>query len=377
LLALAETKPMSRLRGRHAVSALGAALLLVATIHHGAEIGTVEVPIGPLLALLLDGGIAVAVIVAGRRIGRADLSAAAEWRVARWAGAGTAIAAAAFAATVLVRSFEGRPIAEPLFPLLVVAGTGALAGTVAGYYAARQSVAAERAQNAVRAVTFVNHLLRHDLRNDLTTIRGYAELALEARSDDAPAPDDPGDSASVDADDPASGDESGPVPVAVIATTADTGLDRIETTGAVADALLGDSDHHRIDLAETARTVAAGFADRSDVTVETDLADAAPIRANEGVRSVVDNLVENAAEHAGEHPTVRVTVSADDEAVTLAVDDDGPGIPSDCRDPAERDAEGFGGLRLVETLVEDYGGRLSVDDSDLGGARVEATFPRA
>ncbi|KKF39282.1 hypothetical protein FK85_29785 [Halorubrum saccharovorum] len=72
----------------------------------------------------------------------------------------------------------------------------------------------------------------------------------------------------------------------------------------------------------------AGTADHPGVTVDADIAEAAPVRANEGLRSAVDNLVENAIEHAGPEVTVR----DGDERVTLTVADDGPGIPPERRD---------------------------------------------
>ncbi|TKX85994.1 histidine kinase [Halorubrum sp. SS5] len=363
---------MSTFRGSHAVSALGVGTLVAAVIHHGTEIGAVSGAAGPLLALALDGGIAVAVIVTGRRIAARDLSPTEEWRVARWAAAGTILAVGAFAATLAVRVAEGRPLVEPLFPMLVAAGAGSLGGATAGYYAVRQAAEARRARDAVRAVSFVNHLLRHDLRNDLSTIHGYADL-LAAESD---------------------GDDH----AAVVAAKADEGLDRIEATSAVADAILGDADSSRVDLAETTRGVLASVADGESTTVEADLPEAAPVAANDGVRSVVHNLVENAIEHGGRDVTVRVAVRvgadgdaladgvavADDE-VALIVEDDGSGLPPEIRDGSffadDRSAAdpngGVSGLRLVATLAEAYGGSLAPGESPLGGARFVVTLPHA
>ena len=363
---------MSTFRGNHAVSALGVGTLLAAVLHHGAEIGTVSGAAGPLLALALDGGIAVAVIATGRRIAARDLSATEEWRVARWAAGGAVLAVAAFGATLAVRVAEGRPLVEPLFPILVAAGAGSLGGATAGYYSVRQAAEARRARDAVRAVSFVNHLLRHDLRNDLSTIRGYADL-LDGGTDGADH-------------------------AATVASKAAEGLDRIEATSAVADAILGDADSSRVDLAETARGVLSGVADSESVTVEADLPESAPVAANDGVRSIVHNLVENAVEHAGPEVTVRVavrvgadgdlladgvTVAADD--VALVVEDDGPGLPPEIRDGsffadggADEDPDrGVSGLRLVATLAEAYGGSLDADESPLGGARFAVTLPHA
>jgi len=354
---------MPTLRGHHAVSLLGVGLLAAAAVQHRTEVGAVGGATGPLLALALDGGVAVAVLVAGRRIARLELSPAEEWRVARWTASGTVLAVAAFAATLAVRAFEGRPLVEPVFPVLVAAGVGGLGGSIAGYYAVRQATEARRARDAVRAVSFVNHLLRHDLRNDLSTIRGYADL-LEDGAD-------------------------GSGHAATVLAKADEGLDRIEATSAVADAILGDADSSRVDLAETTRGVLSSLAEDRSVTVEADLPEAAPVAANDGVRSIVHNLVENAVEHAGPDVAVRVAVRADGDDVALVVEDDGPGVPSEARNRLfgpdgrsdERDAEsrdgGVSGLRLVATLTEAYGGSLDAGESALGGARFEVRLPHA
>ena len=346
---------MPTLRGHHAVSLLGVGLLAAAALHHLDEVERIGTTAGPLLAFAFDGGIGVGVLAAGRRIADRGLSPAEEWRVARWTATGTVLAVAAFAATLAVRAFEGRPLVEPAFPMLVAAGVGSLGGAVAGYYAVRQAAEARRARDAVRAVSFVNHLLRHDLRNDLSTIRGYAGLL----ADDADGSDH----------------------AETVAAKADEGLDRIEATSAVADAVLGDADLGRVDLVATVRNVLSGVAHDESVTVETDLPETAPIAANDGVRAIVHNLVENAAEHAGPEVTVRVAVDIDDDGVTLIVADDGPGLPPAVRDrlraPDERRDDEVSGLQLVATLTEAYDGSLEVGESEHGGARFAATLPHA
>ncbi|WP_256403015.1 ATP-binding protein [Halorubrum salinum] len=337
-------------RGHHAIVALGAAAFLASVVHHGSELRSTPSLTGPLVALAVDGGIAVAVVYAGRRVGAAEFSPSEEWRIARFTLAGTVLSVAAIGATLAVRGFEGRPLAEPAFPLLVAAGAGSLGGAIAGYHAARQAAETRRARNAVRALSIVNHLLRHDLRNDLTTIRGYADLAAEGngRSDAAD----------------------------VIAQAAEAGVDRIEEASAVADALLGDAELRRIDLTDAVRRVTAGVADRPGVTVETDIDDGAAIAATDGVRSIVDNLIENAVEHGGTDPTVRVTVREGEETVVLTVGDDGPGLPPERHGPLTAGDDDDGGLWLVATLAAEYGGDVTVGESDRGGARFVVTFPR-
>jgi signal transduction histidine kinase len=110
-------------------------------------------------------------------------------------------------------------------------------------------------------------------------------------------------------------------------------------------------------------------------------------RADELTRVVV-HLLDNAARHAASRVAVSLTTD-DAGAVTLLVDDDGPGIPDDQRervferfvrldDARARDAGGAGlGLAVVSTVVRSTGGEIVAEESPLGGARLRATFPPA
>jgi len=97
---------------------------------------------------------------------------------------------------------------------------------------------------------------------------------------------------------------------------------------------------------------------------------------------VIRNLLANARRHAGPQGQVAISAEARGPRVTIRVDDDGPGIS-----PAERErvfgrfhrseasrARGSGGsglgLPIARSIVELHGGRIWVEDSSLGGARV-------
>jgi signal transduction histidine kinase len=116
---------------------------------------------------------------------------------------------------------------------------------------------------------------------------------------------------------------------------------------------------------------------------------------------VVTHLLDNAARHAEQQVVVSLdTLTADAKAqdedrsdndgiVRLTVDDDGPGIPTDQRqrvferfvrldEARQRDSGGAGlGLAVVAGVVAAAGGRVSADDSDLGGARFVVELPAA
>ncbi len=100
---------------------------------------------------------------------------------------------------------------------------------------------------------------------------------------------------------------------------------------------------------------------------------------------VLRNLVTNAQRYAESRVTVRL--SGDDRAVTVTVEDDGPGIPEADRervfepfarvdDSRDRASGGVGlGLAIVRRIHDAHGGTVVVDASPSGGARVGSTWP--
>jgi signal transduction histidine kinase len=96
-------------------------------------------------------------------------------------------------------------------------------------------------------------------------------------------------------------------------------------------------------------------------------------------------LLDNACKYAPDGGRVDVTVTVDGSRVTLAVDDDGPGIPEAERtrifDRFHRatDARGGAGLGLAiaDAIVRATGGRWRVAAAPLGGARMGISWSRA
>jgi signal transduction histidine kinase len=96
-------------------------------------------------------------------------------------------------------------------------------------------------------------------------------------------------------------------------------------------------------------------------------------------------LVDNACRYAPQGGTVRILVGTDSGRAVLAVEDDGPGIPPNLRphlfDRFSRAGDTPGGhglgLAIADSIVRSTGGRWRAADSELGGARMEVTWPRA
>jgi signal transduction histidine kinase len=99
------------------------------------------------------------------------------------------------------------------------------------------------------------------------------------------------------------------------------------------------------------------------------------------IQNMLFNLVLNAGQATGGRGRIDVRVENSAEAVTLAVHDDGPGVPDE-KVRRVFDAfystrgEGHGlGLVAVTACAELHGGSVRVERSDLGGACFEVELP--
>lgn len=98
-------------------------------------------------------------------------------------------------------------------------------------------------------------------------------------------------------------------------------------------------------------------------------------------------LVDNALRYGGSPGLVRVSVHPAADGARLTVEDNGRGVPAGERarifdrfyrgeDARHRRADGSGlGLAIATWVVRRHGGRITVDDSDLGGARFTVRLP--
>lgn len=97
------------------------------------------------------------------------------------------------------------------------------------------------------------------------------------------------------------------------------------------------------------------------------------------------NIIENAARYANR----RIKISEIDTAdmIEIIIEDDGPGIPDERKKDAMRpfvrldDARGIDtggtglGLSIAQTAIENHGGQMFLEDSELGGLKVRVILP--
>jgi signal transduction histidine kinase len=109
--------------------------------------------------------------------------------------------------------------------------------------------------------------------------------------------------------------------------------------------------------------------------------------ARDELHRMTVNLMENAIRHTPDGTQVRASVSADDGLVTIAVEDDGPGVPDELapriferfvRGGGERAGSSGLGLAIVRAVAEGHGGSVALERSPNGsGARFVVRLPAA
>lgn len=301
-----------------------------------------------------------------------DLEGAEVARVGAWCATGATILAIAGVLTVLYQQAEGVLMSDRLYIVANGATSGLLGGFVVGVYDSRQRVArrraaaaGERAERLSDQLTVLNRVLRHDLRNGVNIIQGYANLISADRST-----------------------------VVDHADRIDAEAQRLVDLGDQAreiEAVLRseETDRETVEIPPIVETaVEHARNEDSAAEVSVSIPDQLRVRAHPLTSSAIQNVVENAVEHNDES-TPRVTIEAalverdGAQFVELRIADNGPGIPDDQVSVLERGFEtslehGSGlGLWLVNWVVGASGGRVRFNDNDPKGSVVSLQFEAA
>jgi len=211
----------------------------------------------------------------------------------------------------------------------------------------------------------LNRVLRHNLRNDLNTVRGFAAMIAD---------DEVGETSEAEVASRIVDRANDLLAVAEKARTVEQLLDAETTVEREPVALAELAD-------DLAREVARG-ADR-DVGLVVDTPESCRVQSNKAVvEMMLEELLDNAVRHSDrEEPTVRLSVTVDDR-VRLCVADDGPGIPEDDReavlsgDETRLNHGSRFGLWTVRWGVRYLGGEFTIRDRSPTGTVVEVSLPR-
>ncbi|MDZ7689050.1 MAG: PAS domain S-box protein [Halobacteriales archaeon] len=214
-------------------------------------------------------------------------------------------------------------------------------------------------------IDFFNSLLRHDMLNSMTVINGSVDILL----DELPE-----------------GDEKHELAERIDKHS--TGIvDLTERVRSVLRRLTenGSTEMSPVDVTEVVEERVEELEESYDVTCSLKASDDVRVEADLFLDHVVDNLLVNAVEHNDkDEPRVEVTVEGDDEKATVRVADNGPGVPDEKKDTVfeqgttGRTSGGVGfGLYYVDAMVSEYGGEVSVEDGENGGAVFVVELPKA
>jgi signal transduction histidine kinase len=145
-------------------------------------------------------------------------------------------------------------------------------------------------------------------------------------------------------------------------------------------------DHDEVDLDDVVLGEARRLRNGGAIAIETSAVGAGRVRGDAHyLERLVGNLGDNATHHA--RGRVAFALTEQDGHVTLAVDDDGPGIPESQRsrvferfvrldEARDRASGGTGlGLAIVREIARAHGGDIVLATSALGGLRAEVTLP--
>ncbi|WP_276300235.1 histidine kinase N-terminal 7TM domain-containing protein [Halorussus lipolyticus] len=235
-------------------------------------------------------------------------------------------------------------------------------GTRVGETVSFQDITAERQHR--QRLEVLNRVLRHNLRNEMTVIQGYARNIAESAEDES---------------------------LAGWANTIAEAGDRLAGIGEKArdfeQVIDSEFSPATVDVRELVADVRANLEAEFpgatvDISVETD-EDARVYTDRDLLGLVLQNLVENALEHNdSSDPCAEVTMRPDSgDAVAVSVRDDGPGIPEEELAPLRSGSEdalehGSGiGLWITYWGVKRLGGNLSFRTGE-DGTTAAVSLPR-
>jgi two-component system osmolarity sensor histidine kinase EnvZ len=148
---------------------------------------------------------------------------------------------------------------------------------------------------------------------------------------------------------------------------------------------LTDEAPEQVDVANLVKQIVAdSVRGGGDVAIEGSMSATTPGRER-ALKRCLANLIDNAVAHGDR---VRVTIVYDDGAITVCVDDNGPGIPEELYEEAfrpfsrldetrSRNQKGVGlGLAIARDVARSHGGDVILSQSPLGGLRAALRLPR-
>ncbi len=215
-------------------------------------------------------------------------------------------------------------------------------------------------------LSLLNRIVRHDIRNDMSVIQGWAKLLRDELSPEEEEILDPILRASQHTTDLTRDVRELMTVLGEEGTAVE--LQSIDVVGVIEE-----------EVERVRRTFETAEIQIRSVRSSID------VQANTMLSSLIGNLLNNAVQHTDEE-TAKITIDIDvrEESVIVTVTDNGPGIPDEQRNSVfEQETKGLNsdgtglGLYLVDTLVDVYGGSISISDNEPKGAVFTVELVRA
>lgn len=211
-----------------------------------------------------------------------------------------------------------------------------------------------------RMIRILNRVLRHNLRNDLNVISGYAEMLRDRLDGEAAGHADK-----------------------IIDKTA-----RLTSLSTAARELEQNIDTppevNSVDIVPVVRQLVSEVDEEfPEATVDLQTPETAAAESSPRLATAIWELLENAAIHAGDAPLITVQVTVDEEFTCIQIGDDGPGLPEQDQAVLLSGNEsplthGSGlGLWLAYWIIDTLEGQLGLQDNEGEGACLEISLRRS
>ncbi|MFB6300183.1 MAG: ATP-binding protein [Halobacteriales archaeon] len=370
------TDPVSKLHvsplgGPLLLAALSGVLITASVWNFSREVTELAVTLPPIAAAVLNVGLAVGTLYAAFWLLKSEYDAAERWGIALTSTAGALILTMIAALTIIIRTAEGRIVGEAIFVLIVNGDIGAIVGVLVGIYNMRARRDARQAERERDKLAFLNSILRHDILNSMMIIQSRGEFLAkntEGRNQEF---------------------------AATIVDRSDNVVNLVERTRAMLEILTGEAEGEtgleRVDLASVLDDRIEIFRSSDEsVTFNQEYPSTLPVRADDLLANVIENIIANAIEH-NDKAEAQITISTETveneengDTVRLRIADNGPGIPDQLKDAVFRrdetgiheDGSGSGfGLFFVDTMIERYDGDVWIEDNEPEGAVVVLELP--
>ena len=223
----------------------------------------------------------------------------------------------------------------------------------------------DRIESAMHQLHTITGSLAHDLRSPLTAIRGKLEVSLLSATNSR---------------------QSAPIVSAI--EEVDRLVEFLNQSLDIAEAKAGALrlTRNEIDLDLLLRAMIDLFEpSMAEKGLQIRLRSAGPVKidADAGlIHRMISNLFDNELNHLPAACTVTIRLQDTDGAVSLTLEDDGPGFAPEVilhafeKSVKRKDSKGYGlGLAFVDAVARAHGGTVTAANRTRGGARIVVTLP--